>query len=103
MAKGKKSESMLPTDTTPSLGSNYGLDGFEFYDEMNEGVLDGARLPETRGLSALPGNLVGPIIPDIIGSGGEKRSMIPKKTDRLKETGGKRSRKVLKWVIRTNA
>jgi len=58
MASKKKSESMLPTDTTPSLGSNYGLDGFEFYDEMNEGVLDGARLPETRGLSTLPGNLV---------------------------------------------
>lgn len=58
MAKKKNSESVLPTDITPSLGSNYGLDGFDFYDEMNEGVLEGARLPEVRGLSTLPGALM---------------------------------------------
>jgi len=58
MAKKKKAESQLPTDITPSLGSNYGLDGYDFYDEMGEGVLEGARLPEARGLAQLPGNLV---------------------------------------------
>lgn len=57
MAKKKKAQSQLPSDTTPSLGSNYGLDGYDFYDDLGEGVLDGARLPESRGLSTLPGNL----------------------------------------------
>jgi len=48
------SESVLPGDDTPSLGSNYGMDGFQFDSDYGEGVLDGARLPEVAGLSALP-------------------------------------------------
>lgn len=51
-------ESILPSDDTPSLGSNYGLDGFQFDSEYGEGVLDGARLPEVSGLSALPDGIV---------------------------------------------
>lgn len=51
-------ESIMPSDDTPSLGSNYGLDGFQFDSEYGEGVLDGGRLPEVQGLSALPDGLM---------------------------------------------
>jgi len=51
-------ESILPSDDTPSLGHNYGLDGFQFDGGYGEGVLDGARLPEVAGLSALPDGIV---------------------------------------------
>ena len=48
-------DSELPADDfTWSDGSNFGMDGFHFNQEMGEGVLDGARLPEVKGLSALP-------------------------------------------------
>ena len=48
-----------PTDDfTWSDGSNFGLDGFGFLQTMNEGVLDGARLPTVHGLSALPDGFV---------------------------------------------
>jgi hypothetical protein len=50
--------SMLPTDDGPSLGSNYGMDGFQFDSEYGDGVLDGGRLPEVAGLSALPDGLI---------------------------------------------
>lgn len=51
-------ESMLPSDDTPSLGSNYGLDGYQFDSDYGEGVLDGARLPEVKGLAGLPDGIV---------------------------------------------
>lgn len=51
-------ESVLPTDDTPSLGSNYGLDGYDFDSDYGAGVLDGARLPEVKGLSGLPDGIV---------------------------------------------
>lgn len=55
----KKPGSMLPTDdVTFSTGSNYGLDGFYHDMAYNEGVLDGARLPESKGISALPDGFV---------------------------------------------
>lgn len=54
----KKSDKSLPSlpkgEFQFTFGSNYGLDGFDFRDDYNEGVLDAARLPETKGLSALP-------------------------------------------------
>jgi len=50
----------LPNDElTFTDGSNYGLDGYHFDQTMNEGVMDGARLPETKGLSKLPDGFVG--------------------------------------------
>ena len=53
-------ESALPADElTFTEGSNYGLDGFGFDKRMNEGVLQGARLPSVRGLSGLPDGFVG--------------------------------------------
>ena len=39
-------------------GSNYGMDGFQFDTEYNGGVLEGARLPEAKGLSGLPDGIV---------------------------------------------
>ncbi|MBV6342826.1 hypothetical protein [Candidatus Magnetobacterium casense] len=52
-------ESELPEDElTFTDGSNYGLDGFHFEGLDNLGVEDGARLPETRGLSGLPDGIV---------------------------------------------
>lgn len=39
-------------------GSNYGMDGFQFDTEYNGGVLDGARLPEAKGLAGLPDGIV---------------------------------------------
>jgi hypothetical protein len=54
-------ESALPADEfTFTEGSNYGLDGFGFDKRMNEGVLDGARLPSVKGLSGLPDGFVAP-------------------------------------------
>jgi hypothetical protein len=51
--------SNLPDDDfTFSDASSFGLPTFEFDEEENEGVLDGARLPEVKGLSELPGDLV---------------------------------------------
>lgn len=41
-------------------GSNYMLDGFHFDTEYNNGVLDGARLPEAKGLAGLPSGIVPP-------------------------------------------
>lgn len=53
-------KSSLPSDDfTFTDGSNYGLDGFSFDSEENEGVLDGARLPESKGLSTLPDGFTG--------------------------------------------
>jgi len=52
-------ESVLPEDdVTFTNGSNFGLDGWQFDQTMNEGVLDSARLPETKGLSGLPDGIV---------------------------------------------
>lgn len=55
----KKANSGLPSDTwTPSDGMNYGLDGF-FHDmDYGSGPQEAARLPEARGLSQLPGEIV---------------------------------------------
>lgn len=53
-------DSATPSDDfTWSDGSNFGLDGFQFDQTMNEGVLDGARLPTVHGLSELPDGLFG--------------------------------------------
>ena len=41
-------------------GSNYMLDGFHFDTEYNDGVLDGARLPEAKGIAGLPRGIVPP-------------------------------------------
>ena len=41
-------------------GSNYMLDGFHFDTEYNDGVIDGARLPEAKGLAGLPRGIVPP-------------------------------------------
>lgn len=52
-------ESNLPADEfTFTDGSNYGLDGFDFVTPRNEGVEQGARLPEAKGLSGLPDGIV---------------------------------------------
>lgn len=48
-------QSDLPADDfTWTDGSNYGMDGFDYLQTENEGVLDGARLPEVKGMSGLP-------------------------------------------------
>jgi len=62
-------ESILPSDDTPSLGSNYGLDGFQFDSEYKDGVLDGARLPEVKGLSGLPDGIIHTAAPYDFASG----------------------------------
>jgi hypothetical protein len=54
----KKAESTMPVDTTPTFGSNYGLDNYDFFEEYNEGVEQSARLPQARGLANLPGDFV---------------------------------------------
>lgn len=51
--------SSTPTDSTPSLGSNYGMDGFNFDMDYKGGVMEKARLPSVRGLSGLPDGIVG--------------------------------------------
>jgi len=52
-------DSALPGDEmTFTMGSNYGLDGFQFSESYNEGVEDGARLPETHGMSGLPDGII---------------------------------------------
>lgn len=52
-------ESGLPADEfTFTDGSNFGLDGYDFYTPPNEGVEQGARLPEAKGLSGLPDGIV---------------------------------------------
>jgi len=57
---GIMADSDLPDDDfTWTEGSNYGLDGFHFDQTMNEGVLDGARLPEVKGLAGLPDGFIG--------------------------------------------
>jgi len=55
----KAGASGMPADEfTFTDGSNGGLDGFYFDLEMNEGVEQAARLPETKGLSGLPDGIV---------------------------------------------
>lgn len=55
----------LPSDAfTFTDGSNYGLDGFQFEDEENEGVLRGVRLPEVSGFSQLPDGIITNPTPD---------------------------------------
>lgn len=52
-------ESGLPADEfTFTDGSNFGLDGYDFYTPPNEGVEQGARLPEAKGLAGLPDGIV---------------------------------------------
>jgi hypothetical protein len=56
---GKKQKSNLPADFfTDTGGSNYGLDGYHFDHEYDEGVYDQARLPEVAGLGGLPDGIV---------------------------------------------
>lgn len=74
----KFSKSELPVDFTPTTGSNYGLDGFDFDEKYNEGVLDRARLPETRGLSKLPDGLIGT---------GKKKADLPRVVEKSLEEG----------------
>lgn len=51
--------SQMPNDElTFTDASTYGLQGFQFDTEMGTGPADGARLPETRGLSGLPDGFV---------------------------------------------
>ena len=53
------SKSNLPNGGyTLTHGSNYMLDGFQFDTEYNGGVYEKARLPETKGLSALPSGMI---------------------------------------------
>jgi len=55
----KAGASGMPADEfTFTDGSNGGLDGFSFDLEMNKGVEEAARLPETKGLSGLPDGIV---------------------------------------------
>ena len=55
----KAGASGMPADEfTFTDGSNGGMDGFYFDLEMNKGVEDAARLPETKGLSGLPDGIV---------------------------------------------
>lgn len=49
----KRADSFLPSDSTPSLGSNYGLDGFED-DAYNEGVEDRVTLSQYGEFPAFP-------------------------------------------------
>jgi len=74
MTSGKQSKdwtdylgtSEMPADEmTFTDGSNYGLDGFQFDTPEDEGVLQGARLPETSGLSGLPDGFVQAAAPDL--------------------------------------
>jgi hypothetical protein len=58
MSKNDKPKSHLPNEFQVTDGYNYGLDGFQFDTEYGGAVLDRARLPETKGLSALPNDLV---------------------------------------------
>lgn len=58
MSKKNEPKSHLPDQFQVTDGINYGLDGFQFDTEMGGGVLDRARLPETKGLSALPEDMV---------------------------------------------
>ena len=52
-------DSSLPSDDfTMTDGANGLLDGFSFENNYNEGVLDGARLPESKGLSGLPDGII---------------------------------------------
>jgi hypothetical protein len=52
-------DSALPKDEmTFTMGSNFGLDGFQFSESYNEGVEDAARLPETHGMSGLPDGII---------------------------------------------
>ena len=51
---------MTPPDDTPSFAGNYGLDGFNFYDDYGEGVKDSQRLPQTKGRSGLPDGMIDP-------------------------------------------
>jgi len=58
------SESKLPNGGySITNGSNYMLDGFHFDTEYNNGVLDGARLPEAKGLASLPEGMIPPDSP----------------------------------------
>jgi len=51
--------SVLPSDDFTFTDAGNGLlDGFSFDAPYNEGVLDGARLPESKGLSGLPDGLM---------------------------------------------
>lgn len=56
----KKRKSELPAGSLSNgeFGSNYGLDGFDFDTNYNEGVLDRARLPEAMGIAQLPDGIV---------------------------------------------
>ena len=52
-------DSALPRDEmTFTMGSNFGLDGFQFSESYNEGVEEGARLPEIQGISGLPDGII---------------------------------------------
>ena len=53
------SNSKLPNGGyTLTNGSNYMLDGFQFDTEYNGGVLEKARLPEAKGITALPTGMI---------------------------------------------
>lgn len=57
---GKKGSSTLPSDDfTPSNGTTFGLDSFNFDEPDGAGIADAQRLPTTRGLSGLPDGFVG--------------------------------------------
>ena len=58
------SNSKLPNGGyTLTNGSNYMLDGFQFDTEYNGGVLEKARLPEAKGITALPTGMIPPNSP----------------------------------------
>lgn len=54
----KKASSGVPTDFTWTDGSNWGMGGFDHEQTMNTGVEESARLPQAKGLSVLPGDVL---------------------------------------------
>lgn len=74
----KKSKSSLPAGKyTPTRGSNYGMDGFDFDFQYNDGVLDAAIHPSVKGMSELPNDLIV----------GPKTSELPSDIDMTREAG----------------
>jgi hypothetical protein len=74
----KKNKSSLPSGGyVPTHGSNYGMDGYDFDFQYNDGVLDSAIHPSVRGMSELPSDvIVGP-----------KSSEVPSDIDLTKQAG----------------
>lgn len=56
----KQAKSGLPSgDITPTKGSNYMMDGYDFDFQYGDGVLDAATHPSVHGISELPEDVIG--------------------------------------------